>query len=1102
MQTTKINNNNKTQMKRIATLLAFLATSATAMFAQNLSIKGSVYDYDSAEPLYPAAVQVYQISGTDSTYIGGTSTEEDGSFVIGNLKAGNYVARASFMGYDNTDKNFTLRSGSTVTDLGKITMRGGVMLEEVAVSAVVAKVQMINDTVMFNSAAYKLPEGSSVEDLIRKLPGVQIGSDGNITVNGKSVSKILVNGKEFFSDDKTVALTQLTADMIEKVKAYEKESDLARQTGIDDGNEETVLDLQVKKGMAKGWFGNISVGGGAPLEKEGFDLAALYQVNASLNRFDEDKQFTVMGSASQSSGGMSSSGGMRMGGGIGGGFGGGMMMGGFGGGMGGGGGVSTNYSGGFNFAMNLGDEVSQDNYKYEVGGSVNWSHSDNKTTSNQFIEDFTFHQYNISGGKSGSGSDNLTAQMRIEWNKDNYTSLLFQPSFTYSKSDRWSLSRNLQFSQNPYMFTATPLDSALATSGFYTKSDYPYNEFPEVDPEGTMLDSLYDYYHDAMQNYIFSTSKNNSKTISTRGNVQFVRRFGNRGRNVSVSGDYNISRGSGDNLSHEGSYYPQLPAMARNRTKNQYSDSPNDQNSFNAQVTYSEPISTGTYLQFSYRFSYSERNQDRSTYNLADLYKAYWGIPTIGDDFESIDWTFDKDDAHMTKDENQSSKQFNYNYDQNIQLQFRKNATDQSYNFTAGLTLMPQHVEQNYSGHGIKDTLLKRDVMNFNPTLQFRYRITRQEQINIRLNSRSTQPNMSDLLPILDTLRVTSASNGNPTLVPYFTNQLSIGYQKYDPVTMSSFNVQASVNNTLRNITSKQWKITDGKGSQLTQPMNMDGFWSNWSSDLRLTLSITLPDDRFSFTSTTNGRFNHQEGMTSTATTLEEAVAAANKQQFDDSYTDPNELRSITNSINAGEDLSFEYRDDYLTASLNGSLSYRHSENNLSNNATTTYGGGNSNSGIRDTYDFSYGTNIIAFIPWRNMRLGTDLNMNSRRGYAGKNANTDELIWNLSASFSFLKGNKASLQLALYDILHQRSNMSYNISATRATQSQNTNITSYFMATLTYRLSLMGDRNSRQQLRGRGGMGGGMGGFGGGMGGFGGGMGGFGGGMPMGGGMF
>ena len=117
------------------------------------------------------------------------------------------------------------------------------MLSEVAISAVIAKVQMVNDTVMFNSAAYKLPEGASVEDLVRKLPGVEIDSDGNITVNGKQVSRILVNGKQFFNDEKTVALNQLTADMIEKVKAYDKQSDLSRQTGIDDGMEEIVMDL-------------------------------------------------------------------------------------------------------------------------------------------------------------------------------------------------------------------------------------------------------------------------------------------------------------------------------------------------------------------------------------------------------------------------------------------------------------------------------------------------------------------------------------------------------------------------------------------------------------------------------------------------------------------------------------------------------------------------------------------------------------------------------------------------------------------------------------------------------------------------------------------
>ena len=220
--------------------------SGAGLFAQELSVKGSVYDFDSAEPLNYASVQIYRISGTDSTYIGATSTDDDGSFIINNLEPGNYVARTTYLGFNNADKNFTLRSGSSsnTTDLGKITMRYNRMLAEVTVNPVVAKVQMVNDTVQFNSAAYRLPEGTSIEDIVRKLPGVEIDSAGNITVNGKSVSRILVNGKEFFNDDKTKSLTQLTAEMIEKVKAYEKNSDLSRQTGIDDGIEATVEDLR------------------------------------------------------------------------------------------------------------------------------------------------------------------------------------------------------------------------------------------------------------------------------------------------------------------------------------------------------------------------------------------------------------------------------------------------------------------------------------------------------------------------------------------------------------------------------------------------------------------------------------------------------------------------------------------------------------------------------------------------------------------------------------------------------------------------------------------------------------------------------------------
>ena len=1057
-------------MKRIATLLAFLATSATVLLAQNLSVKGTVYDFDSAEPLSPAAVQIYQISGTDSTYIGGSSTDDDGLFVINNLNAGNYRARVTFLGYDDVIKNFTLRSGSGTTDLGKITMRGGQMLDEVAINAVVAKVQMINDTVMFNSAAYKLPEGSSVEDLIRKLPGVQIGSDGNITVNGKTVSRILVNGKEFFNDDKTVALTQLTADMIEKVKAYDKQSDLARQTGIDDGEDETVLDLQVKKGMAKGWFGNLSVGGGAPLEQEGFDVAALYQVNASINRFDEDKQFTIMGSASQSSGGMGGFGGMRMGGGVGMGMGGMGMGGGFGGMTGGGGGVSKSYSGGANFAMNLGKEISSDNYQYEVGGSINWSHSDNTSSSKSSGENFyatnanapgtVNHTWNNRAGENGSGSNSLSGNMRIEWNKDTYTSLLFQPQFSYSKSDSWSTSKSRTFKDDPYKFAANPLDTTtLYTSKASIPSKYgdvflEYNIDPNsLNPEADIIDSLY-------QASIWNIQNSNSMSVSTStsasGSAQFVRRFGNRGRNVSLRGTYNVSKSNSEQYSRSEqmshNYVMMTQSYQRHDTLlNRYNDNPSKRQTYSIQATYSEPIGTGTYLQFSYQFQYSAQNSDRATYNLDDALRDIWGNP---------DWIYEDNQLH--RDEKLSTNSFYYNYNQTAQIQFRKNATDQSYNFTVGLSVLPQYSKMNYSGMGVTDTLLERTVFNWTPTVQFRYRVTRQEQINIRYNGSSSQPQMSQLLDIRDDTDPFRVSSGNPDLLPTFRNQLSLGYQKYNPVTMGSFNINTSLSNTLRQIQSKTTLLPNG-GTE-SKPENMDGFWANWNASVNLTYNYTFPDDRYSIMTSPSVNYQHQESWAS--------IMGGDAQ-----------LRK-SNTTGANESLTAEYRDDYLTISLDGTLRYSHSTNDLQPERNM------------DTYDFSYGTSFMAYIPWRNMRLGSDLNMNSRRGYdAGMN--TDELIWNASLSFSFLKGNKASLSLAAYDLLHQRSTVNRSMTATSRTDTENKNITSYFMATLTYRLSLFGDRNARQGMRGMGGFGGGMGGFGGGMGGFGGGMGG---GMPMGGG--
>ena len=207
------------------------------LFTAGNSVKGSVWDFDSSEPMYAAAVMIYRINGADTTFMSGVATDENGVFEFEYLEPGNYVASTRYIGYTDADKRFTIQPGDSISDLGKISIRG-TMLTDIAVKGVVAKVQMVNDTAKFNMAAYRVPEGTSVEELIR-----------NITVNGKAVNRILVNGKEFFNDDKTVTLTQLTADMIEKVKAYEKNSDLSRQTGIDDGREDAELDFVAFRGM-------------------------------------------------------------------------------------------------------------------------------------------------------------------------------------------------------------------------------------------------------------------------------------------------------------------------------------------------------------------------------------------------------------------------------------------------------------------------------------------------------------------------------------------------------------------------------------------------------------------------------------------------------------------------------------------------------------------------------------------------------------------------------------------------------------------------------------------------------------------------------------
>ena len=238
---------------------------------------------DSQLPAIAASVQL--LSLPDSTQVTGMATTSEGYYRL-QARPGKYVLRFSYIGY--TTQDIPVQVSSTPVRMKEVTLQtDAVLLKEAVVTAQAPQVQVVEDTIQFNSSAYRTPQGAVLQDLVEKLPGAEVDESGNVKINGKDISKVMVNGEEFFGGDVSTALKNLPVEMIDKLKTYDKKSDLARITGIDDGEEETVLDLTVKKEMNTGWFGNVD---GAIGTKD------RYSARGMINYFRGSTQVSLIGS--------------------------------------------------------------------------------------------------------------------------------------------------------------------------------------------------------------------------------------------------------------------------------------------------------------------------------------------------------------------------------------------------------------------------------------------------------------------------------------------------------------------------------------------------------------------------------------------------------------------------------------------------------------------------------------------------------------------------------------------------------------------------------------------------------------------------------------
>lgn len=428
-------------MKRLLFLLGLYALVQMQALSQtpNFTLSGIVSDNATKDKIEYASIRV--LSAKDSTYISGGSTNKNGQFSI-SLKPAKYIVRVSYLGYDDYIADINLNKN---TSLGTILMReDAVQLREAVVETAAIEIMVKGDTVEYNADSYKVQEAAVVEDLLKKMPGVEIDDEGKITVNGKEIKKILLDGKEFFSDDPKVASKNLPAKMVDKLQVLDQKSDMSLMTGFDDGNEETVINLTVKKGMKEGLFGNGIAGYGSEERYEGATNVNYMRNNTQVSLIGGVNNTNNAGASDLSSAMFGDSGGGRGPRGL---------------RFGGRNGVTKAITGGVNFAT-------EHSEKLKWGGNVRYGNNDNDVMTNSITEYTTpiNPRNEISNAWGNNKSESFATDLKFEWTPDKNTKLIFRPNVQYNTSD------NLQGSTSETSFIEDASKDYTTNTNYFSDS--------------------------------------------------------------------------------------------------------------------------------------------------------------------------------------------------------------------------------------------------------------------------------------------------------------------------------------------------------------------------------------------------------------------------------------------------------------------------------------------------------------------------------------------------------------------------------------------------------------------------------------------------------
>ena len=600
-------------------------------YAQNsFTVKLKLVDDKTSEPVSfaTASLTVKGQTAADKYVL----TDAEGNASLAKVRKGTYIFKAELMGYKSHEQEVTVDKN---IDLGVIRMSEDVkVLDAASVSAVGNPIVVKKDTIEYSASSFKTSDNDMLEELLKKLPGVEVEADGSITANGETITKIMIDGKSFFLDDPQLASKNIPAKLIEKVKVVEKKSDQALFTGIDDGDEETVIDLSLKPGMMEGWFGNIMGGGGHDVPGAGSDMNdTRYQGAAMIGRFTDKSQISVIlnGNNTNNRGFNDMSGSMMQGmRGGGGGMGRGM------GGWGRGNGIATSWMGGLNGSFDLfdGDMELAGNYMHS-GNIRNVIEESSRIT---YLDDGS-RFLNDQSGVSRTSSQGHRFGIRLEHKFSENTSILFEPRVNFGKGTYSEL------------------------SDFVTQNEH-----------GAVRDTT---------NLGKTMNGGDNDNWQTSGFLLLRQRLGKPGRTISANIRYSFSNNEMNGLNQS---WTQVREGGRDTLE--IVDQKFDQNqrsaSLSGRLVYTEPITEHFFFEANYQYGWSKNVSNKSTYNgIGSLLTEDGAIKQNGYDYDN------PDEVYSNRIMNRSITQragVNFSYQKEkfrAQLGVAANPTD-TYNETTG----------------------------------------------------------------------------------------------------------------------------------------------------------------------------------------------------------------------------------------------------------------------------------------------------------------------------------------------------------------------------------------------------------------------------------